>query len=126
MVQRRLTVGHQVMRVLVIEDNPQVAEAVSWLIEFLGHTVRIAYSAREALDQTRRWTPDVVVTDIGLPDIDGYRLAPLLRQEGHLEGVPIFSLSAYHDDPVRRKEAGIKAHYLKPVGLNQLREMLAA
>lgn len=112
------------MRVLVIDDNPDVAEAVGWLVEFLGHSVRTCMSASEALETAKLWKPDAVVTDIGMPDIDGYRLAPLLREEAQLDGVPIFSLSAYRDDPVRRQQAGIRAHYMKPVNLVQLREML--
>lgn len=111
------------MRVLIIEDNTDVADALAWLIEFLGHTVRVSLCAEEALQTASEWRPDAVVTDIGLPDMDGYRLAPLLREHARLEGVPIFSLSAYVDDPVRRKEAGIQAHYRKPVNLTQLREM---
>lgn len=112
------------MRVLVVEDNADVAETIGWLIESLGHEVVVCGTAEHCLAKAAVWKPEAVVTDIGLPGIDGYRLANLLHQQPELLDVPIFTLSAYKDDPVRRQESGIKAHYVKPVSLLQLREML--
>lgn len=112
------------MHVLFVEDNSLVADSLCWLIRSLGHTVRTARTAQEALALVKEWTPDVIVTDLELPDMDGYELAGLLRKDTDLGEVSIISLSAYADDPERRKQAGIEAHYQKPITIDQLRDML--
>jgi two-component system CheB/CheR fusion protein len=114
------------MNVLIVEDNPDVAEMLAILVHALGHTTQVCYDAHEAIATARRWTPQAVITDIGLPGMDGYQLAPILHEECGLAEVPIYSLSAYPDNAARRQQAGIAAHYCKPITLPKLREILPA
>lgn len=69
-------------------------------------------------------SPDLVLLDFELPEIDGYKLACLLRENG-LASTPIIALSCHDDDPVRRCAAIITAHYVKPIGKEELEAILA-
>ena len=75
---------HDVRRkVLVIEDSRDSADSLRMLLELLGHEVRVAYSGLVGLKAANEWLPDVVISDIGLPGMDGYALASELRRAGH-------------------------------------------
>jgi len=67
--------------VLVIEDNADAADSLRALLEFLRHTVEVAYSGQEGLDRARAFKPDVVLCDIGLPGMDGFEVASAFRAE---------------------------------------------
>src|SRR5687768_6613948 len=104
-------------RILVVDDNADAADAVAVLLEIEGHDVRTAVTGRAALGEVLAWTPEVVVLDIGLPDMDGYDLA---RAIGALPLSPmplLIALSGYGrpSDLSRSREAGIRRHLLKPV-----------
>jgi len=114
------------MRVLIVEDNEDIALVTGLLVQVLGHEPQICYSPDAAFDLVKSWVPELVITDIGLPGMDGYALAPALHNKPGLENVPIFALSSFPDDRSRRIRAGIKAHYMKPIALADLKGMLVA
>ncbi|KQV81276.1 response regulator [Rhizobacter sp. Root1221] len=104
-------------RILVVDDNPDAADAVAVLLEIEGHEVHTAHSGRAALAEARTWGPDTMVLDIGLPDMDGYELA---RQVMALRMEPaplLIALSGYGRaaDIRLAREAGFAHHLLKPV-----------
>jgi CheY-like chemotaxis protein len=111
------------MQVLIVEDNTDVAWALSRLLSRLGHDVVSCPTPAAALKAVELFLPNLVLLDIGLPEIDGYALAMLLRQHG-LTRTPIMAISSQEDDAVRRRAATISAHYIKPVGLEQIEEIL--
>ena len=89
-------------RVLVVDDNPDVAETLVLLLETAGHEVRAVHDGRDALSEAQRRLPDAIVLDIGLPDIDGVELARRLRdQYGH--DVRLIAYSAIADHPTQRR-----------------------
>jgi CheY-like chemotaxis protein len=112
--------------VLIVEDNPDVAEMLAILVHALGHSTQVCHHPTEAIEAARHWSPEVIITDIGLPDMDGYQLAPILHEQRGLADVPIYSLSAYADDAARRRRAGIAGHFCKPISLPKLQQILAA
>jgi CheY-like chemotaxis protein len=114
------------MRVLIVEDNHDVAEILAILIHALGHSTQVCHSPSDAIRTAKLWQPQVVITDIGLPEMDGYELAPILRNQPGLDRVPIYSLSAYSDDALRRRKAGIAEHFVKPITMHTLQHILAA
>ena len=73
-------------RVLVVEDNPDAAEALCLLLELLGHHVRVAHSGPEALEAVRAEAPAVALVDIGLPGMSGYEPVRQLRQQPSMGG----------------------------------------
>ena len=116
---RLFTNGAGSMKVLIIEDNPDTAEAFGLLISQCGHETRIAHDASTAVALSKEWSPEVVFLDIGLPEMDGYLLANLLRTEG-LTKAKIVALSGYRPDENRLSSLDIDAYLLKPVRLEVL------
>jgi PAS domain S-box-containing protein len=115
-------------KVLVVDDMNAAAFVLSSLLTKLGHhveTVRHATAALEAVDQQR---PDVVFSDIGMPDIDGYELARRLRQIPEMDGVVLVALTGYGQEKDRQKavDAGFDYHLVKPVSLDALQDLLAS
>ena len=111
------------MQVLLVEDNVDVAWGLSRLLCGLGHDVVSCPTPAAALEAVDVLEPDLVLLDIGLPEIDGSALAMLLRQHG-LAKTPIMAISSQEDDAVRRRAATISAHYVKPVGMRDIEQIL--
>ena len=106
------------LRVLVVDDDPDSNEVVRTLLAACGAEVRTASSAREALAVVEQWLPDVVVSDLAMPDEDGYALLARMRSYGPpLRSVPAIALTAYSapSDRERALSAGFQAHVAKPV-----------
>ncbi|HXJ34666.1 MAG TPA: MASE1 domain-containing protein [Candidatus Eisenbacteria bacterium] len=113
-------------RVLIVEDNEDSAESLSELFESLGHEVRVAATAGAALEVVGEWTPDVVVSDIGLPGMDGYQLVRALRERKTLDRTMFIALSGYGRDEDRQlaMEAGFDHHFVKPPDIDALAALL--
>jgi PAS domain S-box-containing protein len=114
-------------RVLVVEDNRDAAEGLATLLEAWGHEVRVAHDASAALDLLAAAPADVVVSDLGLPGIDGYELARRIRN-GCADGGPVLvALSGYGQDEDRRRalQAGFDEHLVKPPDIDALARCLA-
>lgn len=118
----------QRMRVLVVDDQPDVADAVALLIETLGHNARAAYGGHAALEASRSDPPDVMFVDVGMPGMTGYELAGQVRLDQHLSRVRLVALTGYGRDEDRNRalEAGFDLHLTKPVLDSTLQEVFAA
>ena len=108
--------GLQGVAVLVVEDEQDMRAIVCLALEGAGARVHAAASADEALQLYRRSRPDVIVSDIGLPDLDGYALLRQLRQIDPGVVVPAIALTAYArpEEQRRAREAGFQVHMSKP------------
>ena len=115
------------LRVLVVEDEPDAAEALTMVLELMGHQVRHAADAAGALRAVRAEPADVLLVDIGLPDLSGYALARLLRDEPGARDVPLVALTGFGREADRRTAfaAGFDEHVVKPAAPEQLRDLLA-
>jgi PAS domain S-box-containing protein len=115
-------------RVLVIDDNEDAAETLAELLEAYGHVAKALYDGPSALLEVRRFKPDVLFVDIGLPVMDGYELARRLRQMPELASARLIAITGYGQDSDRllAAEAGFDAHLVKPVDLEKLRSLLNA
>ncbi len=103
--------------VLIVDDNRDSADLAALALSRVGHRVTTAYSGLEALQKCARDAFDVVLLDIGLPDIDGYRVASELRAQGSLGRCRLIALTGYghaHDD-ARSAQVGLDAHLVKPI-----------
>ena len=114
------------LRVLVVDDAPDVTEMLGMVMRYAGYEVTTALSAPEAFDAARRDRFDVVVSDIGLPRIDGYELLGRLRRLPHLRTVPALALTGYarQRDAEAALAAGFDAHVPKPVDPSALAEQV--
>jgi CheY-like chemotaxis protein len=114
--------GH--VRVLLVEDDPDNREVLRTLLEQHQASVAAVGSAREALETLRSARPSILVSDIGLPDIDGYELIRRVRQLDPNAGgrIPAIALTAHasSDDRTKALRAGYQAHIAKPVEPREL------
>jgi signal transduction histidine kinase/CheY-like chemotaxis protein/PAS domain-containing protein len=116
------------LKILVVDDNVDMANSLAKLLEQAGHTITMAHDGLAALAAARRSKPDAVVLDIGLPGLDGYRVAEALRREPAFANVRLVAVSGYGqaEDRSRAKAAGFDHHLVKPVDLRQLVSALAS
>lgn len=111
----------------MVDDNVDAAESVALMLRFSGYDVRVAYSGQSALSAVDEYQPNVVLLDIGLPEMDGYDIARRLRQRPQLKDVWLIALTGYglDSDRQRSQEAGFDHHLVKPVDPQKLEDLLA-
>ncbi|ABA58076.1 CheB methylesterase, CheR methyltransferase, hybrid histidine kinase [Nitrosococcus oceani ATCC 19707] len=113
-------------RILLVEDDEAVADSLAMLLRLQGHEVQTICRGNQTFNAVLKFYPEVVLLDIGLPDMDGYQVAQRLRQEPGLETLPLVALTGYgqDNDVQRAKAAGFNRHLLKPVTIETLQEVL--
>jgi PAS domain S-box-containing protein len=114
------------LRVLIVEDNRDAAKTLGTLLRRYGHDVKLAHSGTSAVATAKQWGPDVVLCDLGLPEMDGYEVASILRQEPALAAARLIAISGYGDDEDRQRSraAGFELHLIKPVDPAELQRLL--
>ena len=103
--------------ILLIEDNPQSARLVAKILQRSDYAVRVATTGEEGLLAAMQEKPDLMLIDLGLPDIDGQTLVAILRQQSDLAGVPLIAFTAWPPDAARQmaKAYGCDGVISKPV-----------
>jgi CheY-like chemotaxis protein/two-component sensor histidine kinase len=116
------------LRLLVVDDNRDAADSLAVLLELLGAEVHLAYSGADALRAVEACRPDVVLLDIGMPEMDGYEVARRIRARTGPGGPTLIALSGWgHDEYLRRtQEAGFDHHVIKPADLDALKALLTS
>jgi PAS domain S-box-containing protein len=116
------------IEILLVDDERDALTMFRDALEGAGAQVRTAASAAEALRATESWRPDLLVSDLGLPGMDGYELLTALRRRDGADAVPAVAVSAYAsaDDRTRALEVGFRAHFAKPIDPATLVRALAA
>jgi PAS domain S-box-containing protein len=119
--------GPQMRQVLVVDDNKDAADTLAALLQQLGYRTRTTYDARSALHAMRIARPDAVFLDIGLPDIDGVRLALHVRNEYGDKAPILIALTGYGQEQDRdaTAAAGFREHLVKPLSADALMAALA-
>jgi two-component system CheB/CheR fusion protein len=114
-------------RILIVDDHPDAADAACMLFARLGHDCRPAMSGERALHEDEAFHPDVVLLDIGLPDLSGYEVARALRQRRG-RGVYLAALTGWGqpEDRARAFGAGFDQHIVKPASASVLRALILA
>jgi PAS domain S-box-containing protein len=115
-------------RVLVVDDNRDVAESQAKVLARWGHQVRVAADGRTAVDVARAFQPELILLDIGLPGMNGYEVARELRQLPGLEHPILVAVTGFGQDDDRHRSlaAGFDHHWVKPGNQDALRELLAS
>lgn len=114
-------------RIFVVDDNRDAAESLSELLRRDGHEVQTFFDARSLLEAAAADAPEVVLLDLGMPDIDGVELACRLRSLPATSGALLIAITGWGQpaDRARTKAAGIDHHFVKPVDASRLRALLA-
>jgi CheY-like chemotaxis protein len=112
--------------VLVVDDNEDAADSLAQLLRMSGHEVDVAYNGMCALARVRSCHPDVVLCDLGLPELSGYDFAKAVRRE-QVRTIRLVAISGYAgpDDIRRSLEAGFDAHVAKPAQPADIERLLA-
>jgi signal transduction histidine kinase/ActR/RegA family two-component response regulator len=113
-------------RILIVEDNDDVAESLGELLGLDGHVVSAARDGTTALGMLETFDPDIVLLDIGLPGMDGYQVARRMRIEKQKSDLVIVAMSGYGEEKHRRSsmEVGCDFHLVKPVMPDVLRDLV--
>ena len=113
-------------RVLIVEDNLDSVHSMATLVKMMGHEVQFAINGLAALDVARRFRPEVILLDIGLPDFNGYNIAQQLKWEPDLAKARIIAITGRPMEEVRQKalDAGCEQVFAKPMDPAVLEKLL--
>ena len=112
-------------RILVVDDNRDAADTLAELLQMLGNEVAVARDGDSAVDQVARFAPDVVLLDIGLPDVNGYEVARRVRRLQGIRQPQLIALTGWgqQQDKYLAAQAGFDQHWTKPVDLGRLQTL---
>jgi PAS domain S-box-containing protein len=115
------------LRVLVVDDNLDAANVLKLLVEEAGHVVRMVHTGPTALAAALDYRPDVMLLDIGLPELDGFEVAKRIRQEPLLRDIVLVAVTGYRQAADRQciQEAGFDHYLVKPADFETVRQILA-
>jgi signal transduction histidine kinase/CheY-like chemotaxis protein len=113
-------------RILVVDDNIDAADTLALALELLGHTVRAAYSAADALVQANDFRPSLILLDIGLPGMNGYEVAGRIRAEPWGRDIILVAATGWAQEADRQRahDSGFDHHLVKPIEFARLTELL--
>jgi PAS domain S-box-containing protein len=117
----------EALRILVVDDSQDSARSLARVLRLWGHETRVAHEGPVAIELTLAESFDVIILDIGLPDMNGYQVAAQLRAHFGSLGPVLIALTGYgqEEDVFRSRTAGFDEHLVKPVSLDQLRALLS-
>jgi two-component system CheB/CheR fusion protein len=115
------------LRVLIIEDNRDAADTLCEVLEFEQHFPLVAYSGPDGIEKAKAFLPDVVLCDIGLPEMNGYQVARALRSEPGIAKTTLVALTGYASsaDVAKSRAAGFDRHLSKPVSMEAIQALFA-
>lgn len=115
-------------KIVIVDDTRAAAHVLCKLLQAMGQQVHTATTAAAGVELIRAERPDIVISDIAMPEVDGYELARRLRRDDEFKGVTLVALTGYGQASDRRqtRAAGFDFHLVKPVSLDDLQSLLAA
>jgi CheY-like chemotaxis protein len=111
---------------VIVEDNADFREGLRLLLESWGHRVQEAGNGAQGMDLVRLGRPEIVLVDLGLPDVDGYAVARAVRAAPEGAAILLVAITGYGavSDRRRAEAAGFDAHLTKPISPHELAEIL--
>src|SRR5476651_2540286 len=116
------------LRVLIVDDNRDGADALGLVIEELGNQVHVTYGGTQALDVATAFRPDLMLVDLVMPDMDGYRLVTKFRQSPAFAHTKIVAITGLKDEEHKASalKTGFDAVLFKPASLKEIKAVLAS
>lgn len=113
-------------RVLVVDDNKDAADSLALLLKLIGADIRVAYNGADAIKASAEFKPDIVLLDIGMPEMDGHEVARRLRSQPQSENMILIALTGWGQEEDRRRSetAGFNQHLVKPPAIETLKTLL--
>ena len=111
-------------KILIVDDEPDLVETIRFPLELEGYQVLVSHNGEEGLNQARKESPDLIILDLMLPKLDGYKICRLLKYDERYKHIPILMLTAktQEKDKLLGKETGADEYMTKPFDLDQLME----
>ena len=111
-------------KILVVDDEPDLVETVRYSLEMEGYQVLVAHNGEDGLNQARKDGPDLIILDLMLPKLDGYKVCRLLKFDERYKHIPILMLTAktQEKDKLLGKETGADEYMTKPFDIDKLLE----
>jgi len=115
-------------KILVVDDEVDLVETVRFSLELEGFDVLVSYNGEDALNQARKESPDLIILDLMLPKLDGYKVCRLLKFDERYKHIPILMLTAktQEKDKILGKETGADEYITKPFEMDYLMEKVKA
>ena len=125
-VEKDIGIDGAKRRILIADDNPDVAESFEVMLQMFGHDVRTAFDGLEALEKAEEFRPDIIVLDVGMPKLDGYETARRIRQKVWGQDVVLIAVTGWGNekDKTLSAEAGFDVHLVKPVDADTILKSL--
>ena len=113
-------------RALIVDDATDVTEMIAIFLRHAGYDAKMAFSAPAALDAVRDDTFDIIISDIGMPGMNGYELAEAIRSTPGYRDIPMIAVTGFslYDDKGRALASGFDAHLPKPINPMALLELM--
>ena len=115
-------------KILVVDDEVDLVKTISFSLERMGYTVLVSYNGEDALNRARKESPDLILLDIMLPKLDGYKVCRLLKFDERYKHIPILMLTAKTQEKDRTlgMETGADEYITKPFDVDELMEKVKA
>ncbi len=109
-------------KILVLDDEVDAADLLGQFLSQRGYEVSVAHDGPEAIQLAKKFEPDMILVDIGLPGMDGYQVAEMLCNDASVPSCRLVALTGYGDPEYHRRSArgGFEEHLVKPVDLDLL------
>jgi len=109
-------------KILVVDDEADLVETIRFPLEMEGFNVLVSYNGEDALSQARKEKPDLILLDLMLPKLDGYKVCRLLKFDERYKHIPILMLTAktQEKDKILGKETGADEYITKPFDIDEL------
>jgi len=117
-------------KILLIEDEKDLSKAIGFRLEANGYTVISSYDGQDGYEKAKKEKPDLIILDLMLPKMDGYKVCALLKSDARYSKIPIiiFTARAQDEDMKMAKDAGANAYITKPFEpetlLSKIKELL--
>src|SRR5688572_16380076 len=113
--------------VLIVDDNRDAADTIAGLVHSCGYVAKAVYSGEEAIRETARFLPDMVLVDLAMPGLDGFETVARIRQKRPAAEIVMVAVTAFDSPEHKRRayEAGFDLFIAKPLRAQALRELLA-
>lgn len=118
---------NRTLKILVVDDNREAAETLSLMLELFGHQTVLGYSGEDAVRLAHEESPQMILLDIGLPDISGYEVAQTLRSDEKFKHTYLVAQTGWgqKSDRDKTKKAGFDKHLVKPISMDDLQTTIA-
>ena len=109
-------------KILIVDDEQDIVETLKFILEAQGYTCFCAYNGEDGLNQAKEIMPDLIILDVMMPKINGYKISRLLKYDNKYKNIPIIMVTArsQEQDKLIGEETGVNEYISKPFELDEI------